>query len=93
MLLKPELAFNIFPAVTKVFDAKMVIVDYTTRENFYEVNTSDVQRQRMALDESISNFCPRLRQSMNRLSRHKVGELADRCFIIKYTFNNICNFI
>lgn len=81
--------FNIIPAVTKVLDAKMVIVDYTTRENFYEEGTLEEQRFRLSLDENISNFCPHLRQSMNRLSRHKVGELANRCFIIRYMLNNI----
>lgn len=69
----------------------MVVVDYSTDHDICYDDAS-FEEQRL-MDENISNFCPRLRQAVNRLSRHRVGELVNHCFkynmYIFFMFNNI----
>jgi len=62
----------------------MVVVDYTIhdrlRRNDHDQNGD--KSQQLLLDEdavvdfAIANFCPRLREAISALSRHKVGELS-----------------
>lgn len=62
----------------------MVVVDYSINERYRRNDhdqIGDHRRQLLldddaALDIAIANFCPRLRQAVSLLSRHKVGELT-----------------
>ncbi|XP_060847296.1 uncharacterized protein LOC132926892 [Rhopalosiphum padi] len=64
----------------------MVVVDYTIhdrlRRNDHDQNGD--KSQQLLLDEdavvdfAIANFCPRLREAISALSRHKVGPLQQR---------------
>lgn len=77
----------------------MVVVDYSTSNDRYRRNENDegIDRRQLLLDydtavnSTITNFCPKLRQAVSLLSRHKVGKLANfyfRCNI--YNYINFC---
>lgn len=63
----------------------MVVVDYSIHDrmclNELDQNGEQILQllldQDAAVDIAIENFCPRLRQAVTALSRHKVGELTN----------------
>ncbi|XP_025191034.1 uncharacterized protein LOC112591432 [Melanaphis sacchari] len=67
----------------------MVVVDYTIhdliRRNDHDQNGDRTDRSQQLLlnedavvDLAIANFCPRLREAISALSRHKIGPLKQR---------------
>lgn len=62
----------------------MVVVDYSINERYRRNDSNQIDDHRRqpileddaTVDLAITNFCPRLRQAVSLLSRHKVGELA-----------------
>jgi len=62
----------------------MVVVEHSMhdriRRNDYDQNGDKSQQllldEDAAIDFAIANFCPRLRDAISALSRHKVGELS-----------------
>lgn len=59
----------------------MVVVDYSIHDRSCIKDEDDDQRRQPfpdkddSLDVALANFCPRLREAVTLLSRHKVGEL------------------
>lgn len=62
----------------------MVVVENSTHNRIHrnDYDQDDDKSQQLLLDEdaaidfAIANFCPRLRDAISALSRHKVGELS-----------------
>ncbi|VVC34984.1 Hypothetical protein CINCED_3A019095 [Cinara cedri] len=67
----------------------MVLVDYSIRREICHDDSSlEDQRLRLLMDENISNFCPRLRQAVSRLSRHRVGPLKQLVHLSDFQSSN-----